>query len=161
MSFDFPLPHRLRASTPEDLPFQSRLYASTRQEELDAAQFPVALRESFIAMQFNAQTSHYSQYYPSAEWSIIECEGLPAGRLILDRAPDHFHIMDIALLPEYRGRGIGTELLQLVLSEAAAKQLPVRLFAFSGERAMGLYRRLGFETVNDDGVHTELVWKPA
>jgi ribosomal protein S18 acetylase RimI-like enzyme len=119
------------------------------------------MRESFLAMQFNAQTSHYSQCYPSAEWSIIECEGLRAGRLILDRAPDHFHIMDIALLPEYRGRGIGTALLQLVLSEAAVKQLPVRLFASSGERAMGLYRRLGFETINDDGVHTELVWRPA
>jgi ribosomal protein S18 acetylase RimI-like enzyme len=161
MSLDLPFPHRLRASTPEDLPFQSQLYASTRQEELDAAQFPVAMRESFLAMQFNAQTSHYSQCYPSAKWSIIECEGLRAGRLILDRAPDHFHIMDIALLPEYRGRGIGTALLQLVLSEAAAKQLPVRLFASSGERAMGLYRRLGFETINDDGVHTELVWRPA
>lgn len=157
MSPDFPFPHRLRASTPEDLLFQSQLYASTRQEELDAAQFPDAMREAFLAMQFNAQTSHYSQYYPLAGWSIIECEGMRAGRLILDRAPDHFHIMDLALLPEYRGRGIGTALLQQVLSEAAAKQLPVRLFASSGERALGLYRRLGFQMVADDGVHTELV----
>ena len=152
---------RLRAATCDDLEFQSRLYASTRQEELAAAGFPEAMRESFLISQFEAQTSHYSHYYPSAEWSIIEYEGDEAGRLILDRAPDHLHIMDIALLPGFRGRGIGTALLLEVRAEATAKELPVRLFAFTGERAMGLYCRLGFEPLKDDGVHTELVWRAA
>lgn len=117
------------------------------------------MKESFLSMQFEAQTSHYIQCYPSAEWSIIECEGAGVGRLILDRATDHLHIMDIALMPRFRDRGIGTELLRQMLAEAMEKRLPVRLFAFTGERAMGLYRRLGFEIVKEDGVHTELVWR--
>ncbi|MBK1818030.1 GNAT family N-acetyltransferase [Luteolibacter yonseiensis] len=161
MSVDAPVSHRLRAATRDDLEFQFRLYASTRQEELAAAGFPEAMRESFLGMQFEAQTSHYSLCYPSAEWLIIGSGGEDAGRLILDRAPDHLHIMDIALLPGFRGRGIGTALLRQVLAEAAEKQLPVRLFAFTGERATGLYRRLGFESIMDDGIHTELVWRPA
>ncbi|MDB6079401.1 MAG: N-acetyltransferase [Akkermansiaceae bacterium] len=161
MSVELPVSHRLRAATCDDLEFQSRVYASTRQEELAAAGFPEAMKESFLAMQFEAQTSHYSRCYPSAEWSIIECEGEGVGRLILDRALDHLHIMDITLLPGFRGRGIGTALLLQVLAEATAKQLPVRLFAFTGERAMGLYRRLGFEIIKADGVHTELVWRVA
>jgi ribosomal protein S18 acetylase RimI-like enzyme len=159
MSAEASVSHRLRAATPDDLDFQSRVYASTRQEELAAAGFPEAMRESFLSMQFDAQTTHYAQCYPAAEWSIIEAGGMDAGRLILDRAADHLHIMDIALLPEFRGRGLGTELLRQVLAEAVEKQVPVRLFAFTGERAMGLYRRLGFEAVKDDGIHTELVWR--
>lgn len=161
MSVEQSLPYRLRVATRDDMEFQFHLYASTRQEELAAAGFPEAMRESFLEMQFEAQTSHYSSCYPSAEWSVIESGGVDAGRLVLDRAPDHLHIMDIALLPGFRGRGIGTALLREVLAEAMAKHLPVCLFAFTGERAMGLYRRLGFETVKDDGVHTELVWRAA
>jgi ribosomal protein S18 acetylase RimI-like enzyme len=161
MSVEPSVSHRLRAATRDDLEFQASVYASTRQEELAAAGLPEAMTQSFLAMQFEAQTSHYSLCYPSAEWSIIECGGVGAGRLILDRAPDHFHIMDITLLPGFRGLGIGTALLRLVLAEATVKQLPVRLFAFTGERAMGLYLRLGFEIIGDDGVHTELVWRAA
>ncbi|MEI6655223.1 MAG: GNAT family N-acetyltransferase [Verrucomicrobiota bacterium] len=160
MSAPPPPAHRLRAATAEDLAFQAQLYASTRHEELDAAQFPAEMREAFVAMQFAAQTTHYTQHYPAARWSIIECNGAPAGRLIVHLAEDHFNVIDIALMPEYRGLGIGTLLLQEVIAEAAAQQLPIRLFAFSGERAIQLYHRLGFADVQDDGLHTELVWRP-
>lgn len=160
MPADFSAAYSLRNSTPDDLAFQLKLYASTRQVELDVAGLPADTRESFLAMQFNAQTTHYTQFYPAAAWSIVECDGVRAGRLVLDRAVDHLHILDIALMPEFRGRGIGTALLRQVLAEAAARHLPLRLFAFTGERAMGLYLRLGFVPLNDDGIHTELVWRP-
>ena len=156
-----PSNHHLRPATPDDLAFQSRLYASTREDELNAAQFPMEMREAFLSMQFQAQTTHYTNYYPGAEWSIVECDGQPAGRLILHRAEDHLGIIDIALMPEFRGRGIGTELFKQVFAESVATQLPVRLFAITGERAIQLYHRLGFVDVSDDGLHTELVWRPA
>jgi len=152
--------HCLRAATPEDVAFQVLLYATTRREEMDAAGFPAGMREAFVAMQFEAQRAHYAQHYPAANYSIIECNGARAGRLIVHRAEDHFNIIDIALMPEYRGRGIGRVLLQEVIAEATAKQFPIRLFAFTGERAIRLYHRLGFADVHDDGLHTELVWRP-
>lgn len=151
--------YRLRPEAPDDLAFQALLYASTRQDELAAAKFPPEMRESFLAMQFKAQTAHYRQFYPAAEWQIIECDGRPAGRLIIDRAADHFHVMDLALLPEFRGRGMGSDLLKAVTAEAAARALPVRMFATTGERAIRLYRRLGFREKKDDGLHTELEWR--
>jgi len=152
--------YQLRAALPDDLAFQAALYASTRQEELDAAQVPAEQREPFLAQQFMAQMVHYQQFYPAGEWAIIESDGERAGRLILDRAADHYHIMDIALMPEFRGRGIGTAILREIVAEATSKQLPVRLFAYTKERALSLYHRLGFADVNDDGIHTELVWEP-
>lgn len=152
--------YHLRPATPADLAFQRQLYATTREEEMDAAQFTAEMREAFIAMQFTAQTTHYTKTHPRAEWSIIECHGARAGRLILDRTAEHLNIMDIALLPAVRGRGIGTALLKEIFTEATAKQLPVRLFAYTRERAIQLYHRLGFVDVHDDGVYTELVWRP-
>ena len=152
-------PYRLRPAGPADLGFQKLLYASTRQAELDAAGFPTEMCECFLGMQFQAQMAHYREYYQAAEWLIIECDGAPAGRLILDRAPDHLHVMDLALLPEFRGRGLGSALLNAVIAEAVARALPVRIFASTGERAIQLYRRLGFRPKCDDGIHTELEWR--
>lgn len=152
--------HLLRPATADDLDFQKQLYATTREDEMTAAGFPLEMRESFIGMQFKAQTNHYTQFHPQAEWSIIECDGVRAGRLILDRTADHLNVIDIALMPGFRGHGIGTILLKKILAEAAAKQLPVRLYAFTGERAIQLYHRLGFINLNVDEIHTELVWRP-
>lgn len=153
--------HLLRTATPEDTAFQAALYASTRQQELEAAQLPPEVIGPFLDMQFKAQTQHYTTHHPDAEWLIIECAGERAGRLILDRAADHLNIMDIALLPTFRGHGIGTHLIRQVLAEAETKRLPVRLFAYTGERAIQLYHRLGFQNVKEDPVHTELVWRPS
>ena len=152
--------HQLRPAQPEDLDFQRDLYATTREKEMNAAQFTPEMREQFIAMQFHAQTTHYTKHYPDAEWSIIECDGVRAGRLILYRCKEYIEIMDIALMPELRGRGIGSAVLKDVFTEAQAKQVPVRLFAFTGERAIQLYHRLGFADVREDEIHTELEWRP-
>jgi ribosomal protein S18 acetylase RimI-like enzyme len=56
--------------------------------------------------------------------------------------------LSIALFQEYRGRGIGTELLTRFL-EAASQRFPaVSLSADPRNRAVRLYKRLGFEAVN-------------
>ncbi len=156
-----PANYQLRAAVPDDRTFQKQLYTTTREDEMNAAQFPPEMRETFISMQFHAQTTHYTQHYPAAQWSIIECEGVRVGRIIVHRADDHLNILDIALMPEFRGRGIGTALLERIFDEARSKQLPVRLMALTGERAIKLYHRLGFVDVQSDVFHTKLVWWPS
>ena len=56
-------------------------------------------------------------------------------------------MIDIALLPDHRGRGIGARLLRDVLHEATAAGLPVRLSVERSNPARSLYERLGFRTV--------------
>ncbi|MDD3921247.1 MAG: GNAT family N-acetyltransferase [Eubacteriales bacterium] len=49
---------------------------------------------------------------------------------------------DLYILPQYRGMGIGTEILQKCLAET---NLPVFLYVFvNNQRAVALYKRLGF-----------------
>ncbi|HEV2704604.1 MAG TPA: GNAT family N-acetyltransferase [Pyrinomonadaceae bacterium] len=54
--------------------------------------------------------------------------------------------LGIALLPEYRGRGIGTALLERLLQEAKSLYPAISLSVAPHNPAMRLYRRFGFET---------------
>src|SRR3954447_16209862 len=101
--------HTLRPSELGDEDFLFRLYASTRADEMALVNWSDEQKDAFLRMQFQAQTAHYRVYYPHAEYYVIQRDQTtPIGRLIIDRASDSMLIVDIALLPEYRGVGIGT-----------------------------------------------------
>jgi ribosomal protein S18 acetylase RimI-like enzyme len=143
-----------------DRAFQERLHGSTRVEELDAAGFPEALRPAFIAQQSEAQDRHYRRVYPGADWWIFGEGNGDAGRVIVHAGADHLLVVDIALLPEHRGRGFGTQVLREVMRVATERRVSVRMSAFVGERALRLYRRLGFEERGGDGLRVGLEWRP-
>jgi ribosomal protein S18 acetylase RimI-like enzyme len=150
----------LRPATPEDDAFLFALYASTRAEELDAWGLSGPQREVFLQMQFRAQQQHYRAQMPRADHQVILVAGAPAGRLLVDRREGELRLVDIALLPEHRGRGLGTALIQALLAEAKAAAKPVRLHALNGSRAAALYTRLGFSALAADGPHVLMEWLP-
>jgi ribosomal protein S18 acetylase RimI-like enzyme len=147
----------LRPATPEDQPFLTRVYASTREAELAVVPWSDEQRAAFLAQQFAAQSLHYSRQFPSASFDVVLVDGEPAGRLIVQRSADEVHVVDVSLLPEHRSRGIGTRLLQALIDEGAKLSL-------SAERtnpALRLYARLGFAVVADDGMYVSLERPPA
>src|SRR5436190_21085505 len=95
----------------DDLPFVAELYASTRREEVAQTGWPAEMQEAFLAQQHEAQHRHYSIHHADAEWLIVERGGAPIGRLYLREEPERFHVIDISLLPEYRGQGVGGAIL--------------------------------------------------
>lgn len=62
-------------------------------------------------------------------------------------------IIEIQLLPEFQGHGIGTALLQRELRFADARGLPVRLQVLRENRARTLYERLGFRVCGETDTH--------
>lgn len=118
-----------------------------------------AQKEQFCRMQFQAQTADYRANFSAACHSIIERDGTPVGRLIVDRAEREISIIDIALLPEARGGGIGTYLLGKLMDEAAAAGKPLSIYVEKFNRALRLYQRLGFRPVEDKGVYLLMEWK--
>jgi GNAT superfamily N-acetyltransferase len=143
----------LRPIEPGDEEFLYRVYASTRQEELAQVDWPEEQRAAFLRMQFDAQSSYYEEHYRGAELSVILSDDHPAGRLYVARWPEEIRIVDIALLPEHRGIGIGTRLLKDLISESdeSGKHLSIHVERFNP--ALRLYDRLGFRTVADKGVY--------
>lgn len=148
----------LRPIAPGDLPFLYRVYASTRQQELAVVDWDDAQKDAFLRMQFDAQHTYYQQHFTSANFDLILLDGQPIGRLYLDRRADEIRIVDIALLPEYRGRGIGSALMQEILDRAAQAGLPVRIHVERFNPALHLYHRLGFAQIGDQGVYLLLEW---
>jgi len=143
-----------------DMPFLSRLYRSTREEEMASTPWTDAEKQSFVDMQFRAQHAHYQKHYTDALWLIIEVNGTSVGRLYFERWTSELRIIDIALLPDARGKGIGAAILQDLLDESASAGKNVGIHVEKVNPAMSLYRRLGFRTIEDKGVYDLLVWSP-
>jgi ribosomal protein S18 acetylase RimI-like enzyme len=152
---------RLRPAGPGDGEFLLAVYASTRLDELAAVPWSDEQREAFLRAQFAAQDAYWRQQRPNATWDVIEVDGRPAGRLYVERLAGEIRIVDIALLAEFRGCGIGTELLNDVLAEGDAGDLPVTIHVEQSNRARGLYERLGFTRIGGTGVYDLYERRPA
>lgn len=150
----------LRPITPGDEELLYRVYASTRTEELAPVPWGEEQKEAFLRMQFSAQHRYYQAQFPRAQYSVLLLDGRPIGRLYVDRRADELRLLDIALLPEYRGAGLGGAMIRDLLAEAAGARLPVRIHVERFNRALGLYRRLGFNQVGDTGVYYLMEWLP-
>jgi ribosomal protein S18 acetylase RimI-like enzyme len=151
----------LRPSESADEPFLYDIYASTRTDELALVDWSDEQKTAFVRQQFEAQARHYREYYPTATQEVILVDGEPAGRLYVDRWPNEIRVVDIAILPRFRGRGVGSALLRDVQAEAAASGRAVTLHVERFNRAQQLYARLGFVPTDDAGpVHVLLRWTP-
>ena len=150
----------LRTIVPGDQEFLFTVYSSTREEELARVDWNAAQKESFLRMQFEAQSKSYAENYPGAEFQMILLDGEPVGRLYVDRRADEIRIVDIALLPEARGRGIGSALLNQILDQARAAGLPISIHVERMNPALHLYQRLGFRLLEDKGVYLLMEWTP-
>ena len=137
-----------------------RLYASTRQEELAVVPWPEDVKAAFIAEQFRAQHLHYTTHYADAGWFVVERDGEPVGRLYVHRRPSEHGVLDIALLPAWRGKGFGSALMADVLADAAAAGKPVRIYVEKNNPARQLYARLGFRHIGEHGVYDHCEWLP-
>ncbi len=146
-------PPHLRPATDADLPFLLRLYASTREEELAGVDWPPEQKEAFVRQQFAAQHAWYQEQYAGSAFDVVVVDGEPAGRLYVARWEREVRIVDISLLPAYRGRGIGSVLLAALFTEAEAAGKPVSVHVERFNPALRLYTRLGFACREDKGVY--------
>lgn len=117
-------------------------------------------KREFVRMQFEAQHTHYHQFYPDCDFSLLLDDDQPYGRLYVDRRDEEIRIVDIALLPSHRRRGIGAELLREVQDEAQERGVPLRIHVERENPAMSLYLRLGFAKAGESGVYDLMEWMP-
>lgn len=152
----------LRARTLDDEAFLRDVYVAYRWAELEAIGWPEAQRLAFLHQQHQLQDLHYRTHYDGMGWGIIEVAGARAGRLYLLQRGGELRIIDIALMPEYRGIGIGGELLAAIQRHATiADATLVSIHVETNNPALRLYERLGFIHAEQRGIYQLLTWKPA
>jgi ribosomal protein S18 acetylase RimI-like enzyme len=150
---------RLRAVTPEDDVFVLSLYASTRAEEMKLAPWSAEQKEMFVRMQYTAQKQHYAAMYPQASHDIIYRDETAVGRIYMDRDEERLHILDITVLPQYRGRGTGGALLRRLMEEAGASGKAVTIYVESFNPSLRLFERLGFQKEREEGFQFLMKWQ--
>ncbi|MEM7221457.1 MAG: GNAT family N-acetyltransferase [Pseudomonadota bacterium] len=149
----------VRSIGPGDDGFLYKLYSSTREEELAPLDWSEEQKAGFLRMQFDAQHHFYTEQFTEARFDILERGGEQVGRFYVDRRAKEFRVIDIALLPEHRGGGLGGALMADLLDEAAAAGKPVSIHVERYNPAMHLYLRLGFVPIEDQGVYELMEWR--
>jgi ribosomal protein S18 acetylase RimI-like enzyme len=152
----------LRLARREDQEFLFKLYTSTRQAEIAALGWNPAQQEAFLRMQYNAQRRWYETAYPTAVEQIVQLNQEPIGRLIVARGTDATAtLVDISLLPEHRGHGIGGGLLRELVKQCGGDHVSLRLQVLKTNPAAHLYQRLGFLPVGEDDLYLHMEKKPS
>lgn len=139
--------------SPEDDDFDLSVYASTRLRELTFLGWTSEQIDDFVRMQYQAQTRHYRQHYPDADWSIVTVADEGVGRLIVTRSDQNILIVDIALLPGYRSVGIGGIVVRRLLAEAEEAGITLRCHVEQANPARGFWEHLGLVPAGVDGAH--------
>lgn len=139
--------------------FLFNLYAGTREAELSQTQWDADQKQAFLKFQFEAQQLDYRNRFADSEHRIILSAGQAVGRLYVSRGEEEIRILDITVLSESRGAGIGTSLLQDLQAEAVAAEKPLRIYVENTSRSRTLFDRLGFATVEDNGLLSLLEWR--
>jgi GNAT superfamily N-acetyltransferase len=144
---------------PDDDEFLYAVYASTR-DDVKYLPFDEAGKQAFIRMQYNAQKAHYGEHYAEALNYIVLYDGKPAGRHMIDYGTEDIRLVDMAIVPEYRGLGIGTVLFKESFKDAVRLGLPCILHVIKQNPAIPMYERLGFRTIGETGIHDKMEWRP-
>jgi GNAT superfamily N-acetyltransferase len=148
-----------RPEQAKDEPFLYTLYASTREEELLLAGWDERTCIQFLQMQFAAQRTAYRTIFPEAQFDIVLLDELAVGRIVVNRAGHETRVVDFIIAPEERNRGLGTALLQRLVAESAAVQMPLRLQVARGNRAVAFYQRNGFVPIGESASHVQMEWR--
>lgn len=150
----------LRPCHANDLPFLRELYGEGRAGELADVAWPDDAKRAFLDDQFSLQHRHYLAHFAAADFLILEHAGLSIGRLYLLRAQPRFQLIDIALLPDWCGKGIGSKLIHAAQARSHTDGADgVDLHAdMRNVPAQRLYERLGFRTVAQEGAHFRMQW---
>jgi GNAT superfamily N-acetyltransferase len=151
----------LRPETPDDTAFLTALHDSVLAPAFARMPVPEAMRRQLLDMQFRAMTQGYRSGFPSARFDVVTLNGAPIGRLITDVGGSSFHVVYVALLPDWRGLGLGTGLMTAVLTEPKRRGLRcVATVAPDNVASLSLWTRLGFVERERGDTNVVMEWRP-
>ncbi|MCB1860775.1 MAG: GNAT family N-acetyltransferase [Gammaproteobacteria bacterium] len=143
----------LRPLVESDQPFVFRVFAGARARQFANTGLADDQLRQLMEMQHRAQQSQYRAQYPDADFDLVLVDELPAGYLYVHRGADRLVLLDIALLQDQCGRGIGGQLVSALIRESEQTGRPILAHVEKQNRAWRLWQRLGFRIVDDNGVY--------
>ncbi len=137
-----------------DAKFLEKVYFSTRIDEFAMLGWGTEQLEAFFKMQLDYQFKAYKMQFPNAEHFVIKLENESVGQMITCCEEDDYRLVDIAVLPEFRGKGIGSYLINDLIIKAAKENKKVALLVLkTNSKAFKLYESLGFSVNGEDDMY--------
>jgi len=153
-----PAAYSLRFVHKEDDTFLFALFCSTR-SEFSLLPLPPQQLELLLRQQYRSQQLGYAAQYPDAITLVIEYQSVSIGKIVLNKSDTSVHIVDFAIVPQARGCGYGSVILQSVKAYAHADGKKVSLGVDrQNVRARQLYLRLGFLPYEVSETHEWMLW---
>lgn len=143
-----------------DREFLFQVYAASRDSEMAVVPWTDDQKQLFLRMQFDLQDRHYRSQYSQVQFLLVVQDGRPIGRLYLYETAGEIHVMDISLLPAFRGGGVGGAVMRDLLARAAESARAVTLYVEHHNPARRLYQRLGFREAGGEGVYLRMECMP-
>jgi ribosomal protein S18 acetylase RimI-like enzyme len=146
-----------RLEAEADEPFLRRLIIAEVAENLMASSWPETIRDNLLDVQYRARRNSIRANFPQAESLLVLLDGQNAGWLVVDGTEgtqkDELRLVEILLLPDHRGKGVGSQLIRDLLLTAERAHLPLRLSVdVRNAAAIRLYERLGFRRIAGDEI---------
>lgn len=149
----------LRPVAAADGAFILEVYASSRADELAVVPWSEDDKRHFVESQSRAQATDYERRFPASDHCVVVVDDVPVGRMWVGRSDDEIRLLDVTILPEHRGRGIGRVLVERLIEEAGASGAPLRHMVLkSNADALRFYERLGFEVVEGSEMYVLMEW---
>lgn len=114
-------------------------------------------KSAIVFQQFTIESQQLMQIYPDAELNIVMLNEEPVGRIYVYHGEKADRIIEIGLLAEYRGKGIGKKLIIEVIKNSKKAGKNVRLqVAWFNEKAYSFYKKVGFHIIENNEVFFEM-----
>lgn len=143
---------QLRTARPEEFDFAAEIYIAAMRplmQQLNAWDEP--MRRAAIRRSFKAADSR-----------IISRDGADIGWIQVTERDADYHLTQIQIIEEYCGLGIGSDIINGLLDRAAREGKTVSLSAVRVNRAIELYKRMGFQVIDPQASPIiDMVWTPA
>lgn len=135
----------LRAATDEDFDFLLHLHEKTMRPYVEV---------TFGPWDAEWQDAYFRQHFHPQRIQIIRVDGQDAGMIAIQERTEEIYIVNIEIAPEYQRKGIGSRVIQNLLTDAEKKEKPVALQVLKANiRARSLYQRLGFGVTGENDTH--------
>lgn len=149
----------LRPAGEADEAFLADLYRATRADLL-ALPLEPALIDDLVAMQHKMQVAGYRHSHPDASYQVLELDGVAVGRVVTAPVAGAMRLVDIAVAPPSRGKGVAREVVRRLQARAARTGLDLTLAVRKDNpAACRLYAQLGFVAEGEDELGLALRWR--
>jgi ribosomal protein S18 acetylase RimI-like enzyme len=151
-----------RPATPDDRALLYRIFASSREEEFALLDWPPDKVEQLMRQQFELQTKGYGSMFPDADHRIILVNGEPVGRVLIHQSDAEIRMVDMAILTQFRRKGIGRAIVEGLKQTAQKAGKPLRHHVYHGElNAIRFYFALGYRVAVNEETGFQMEWTPA